>query len=492
MADSHPAEDRLSNLPGDLLIQILSFLPSIELRAQTSVLSEKWRHLWTSSLSSTSTLPPHRRHRPLPPPLLRPTSSASASTPPPTTAHPSRPSTAGSGFAASRSVNDLVLSFDGFHHHPTENPQLPPSLFLCRSPISSLKLSCCTFPRVDDDFLGFPSLKTLFLVNVLITDEAVDLLISKSPLLQTLNLDCCPEVTRIEISPARNPLIENLKVAICRITESVGMVVVDAPRLRFFDYNGKIEKLKLRDAPRLVGAEVSAFSLELCQSKGQWMHILSAISSVEVLFVSNWFFQFVLCDEKDEAKYIQESMFKNLKKFSWEGLVLCKNTLRAIVSFLNQCPVLETLYIDLDFYTSLMREAEEQQDQIDDYYPDDDVGPVEVELREDSGEPPIEKDKPFERFFADGGCSLPRLLTATIMDFSGLNEEMQFLRFILQKATNLELLCLTLTCSTAGVEALSKRIYGVPFSSPNLKINLFAKWHSDKLGFKTYQHLWDL
>ncbi|XP_020243542.1 F-box/LRR-repeat protein At3g03360-like isoform X2 [Asparagus officinalis] len=437
MADSHPAEDRLSNLPGDLLIQILSFLPSIELRAQTSVLSEKWRHLWTSSLSSTSTLPPHRRHRPLPPPLLRPTSSASASTPPPTTAHPSRPSTAGSGFAASRSVNDLVLSFDGFHHHPTENPQLPPSLFLCRSPISSLKLSCCTFPRVDDDFLGFPSLKTLFLVNVLITDEAVDLLISKSPLLQTLNLDCCPEVTRIEISPARNPLIENLKVAICRITESVGMVVVDAPRLRFFDYNGKIEKLKLRDAPRLVGAEVSAFSLELCQSKGQWMHILSAISSVEVLFVSNWFFQ-------------------------------------------------------LDFYTSLMREAEEQQDQIDDYYPDDDVGPVEVELREDSGEPPIEKDKPFERFFADGGCSLPRLLTATIMDFSGLNEEMQFLRFILQKATNLELLCLTLTCSTAGVEALSKRIYGVPFSSPNLKINLFAKWHSDKLGFKTYQHLWDL
>lgn len=102
-----------------------------------------------------------------------------------------------------------------------------------------------------------------------ISDEAVDFLIKKSPFLDNLSLNCCPDVTRIEINSVRNPKVENLKLAICRINENNDRVVVDAPSLRFFDYNGKIEKLELKDLRSLVGAEISAFSSELCRSKDQ-------------------------------------------------------------------------------------------------------------------------------------------------------------------------------------------------------------------------------
>ena len=60
-----------------------------------------------------------------------------------------------------------------------------------------------------------------------------------------------------------------------------------------------MEKLEIRDAPRLIGAEISAFSSELCESKEQWMGIVSAIKSAEVLSVRSWFFQVMIVESNE-------------------------------------------------------------------------------------------------------------------------------------------------------------------------------------------------
>lgn len=266
--------DRLSHLPDDLLHHILSLLPSTNLRAQTSVLSRRFRHLWISTPSLDFSYPSDsatvidRCLRLYPNSTLRRVRITFLSPDPPPIGsldHWNR-------FAASRSATDLALCFDidTLSSLTDEKPQLRPSLFFLSSSISSLKLSCFTFPQIAaESFLGFPSLKTLVLEYVSISDEAVDFLIKKSPFLDNLSLNCCPDVTRIEINSVRNPKVENLKLAICRINENNDRVVVDAPSLRFFDYNGKIEKLELKDLRSLVGAEISAFSSELCRSKDQ-------------------------------------------------------------------------------------------------------------------------------------------------------------------------------------------------------------------------------
>ncbi|XP_042387004.1 F-box/LRR-repeat protein 25-like [Zingiber officinale] len=47
LLSSKGEEDYLSNLPDELLIHILSFLPTLD-SIRTSVLSRRWRHVWTS------------------------------------------------------------------------------------------------------------------------------------------------------------------------------------------------------------------------------------------------------------------------------------------------------------------------------------------------------------------------------------------------------------------------------------------------------------
>lgn len=284
-------------------------------------------------------------------------------------------------------------------------------------------------------------------------------------------------------------------------------MVVDAPRLRFFDYNGKIEKVELKDLRSLVGAEISAFSSELCRSKEQWMGIVSAISSVQVLSVSSWFFQFVLSEENGESFETRGPMFKNLKEFRWDELVLKQSNMRAIIFFLRECPMLEALYIHLDFYAALINEVmHEPNDELDSDVESDEGEPSEpsfLEPSEPSDKLPAEsnKDEEIEQLFENDGHLLSRLTMVSITQFSGCNEEMHFLEFILRKATILKLLnliiienkhlCGRIFCIPSPSPNLKIDLPKVPSASPDLEIDMWGKLTTKPRGFRIYRDLWD-
>lgn len=149
------------------------------------------------------------------------------------------------------------------------------------------------------------------------------------------------------------------------------------------------------------------------------------------------------------------------------------------------------------------------------------IDELDADVESDEGEPseppclePLEpshklpagsnKNEEIGQLFEDDGHFLSRLSVVSITQFSGLNEEMHFLEFILRKAAILKLLNITIVAPVEE-EQLCGRIFGIPSLSPNLKIDLpnipsdspdletdmWGKLTTKPMGFKIYRDLWD-
>ncbi|XXG69539.1 hypothetical protein AAC387_Pa06g2381 [Persea americana] len=231
-------QDRISNLFDDILLHILSFM-NVKFAARTSVLSMRWRSLWTwlssldfsywKSMKIDQCLHLHRT------PKVRSFKieksvgnfdwNAKVSSKQMEASH------RWVHFAGMHEVEELSLGLPGEH--------FPVSLLECQT-LSHLILKRGIF-HFTGEFLGFKSLVTLCLEYVWIDIEVLNLLISKCDLLENLKVAECRfgDMLLPKICANHSSRLRNLEI-IFDGTSLKGLEVV-APGILFISSKGELQ-----------------------------------------------------------------------------------------------------------------------------------------------------------------------------------------------------------------------------------------------------------
>ncbi|KAJ6821288.1 FBD-associated F-box protein-like isoform X1 [Iris pallida] len=338
--------DRISRLPDDVLHNILSLLPNTEARARTSLLSKRFLHLWAHHPSVLIGDPEILR-------FLRPSDSdtaaivgryqisvdlclASLLCPVLQTLElnlfSSRRSFRWIRSAAGRRVRDLRLSAA-----PSLHLKLPVSIFYCTS-LVSLDLYCCQLPSIRPKFDGFPSLTHLKITGTG-DHESLASLLSKCPSLQSLKLECCYDLTTLDLS---SQTLTDVELLSC---PGLHRVRIDAPNLARFSYCGNVNNIYLENARRLLDVNLSHFysgtGVDFA-TPVQWARPVRSLSHVsQRLRVNEWFFRFLLPETTPEP------LFGNLKMLHCVVDWVTSSMLNSLAAVLGHCRNLEQLKIDL-------------------------------------------------------------------------------------------------------------------------------------------------
>ncbi|KAJ3684872.1 hypothetical protein LUZ61_014036 [Rhynchospora tenuis] len=244
--------DFISALPNELLSSILSFIP-VKDAARTSVLSSRWRHLWKEAplrLDDASIEPNNLEwsckavskiildsHGPID--TLRLSRFTKSNL------YPALGRIVES-VTTQRGLRELTLLADvDFENHYV----LPWSLLCCNS-LRQLSLRGCEFPS--PLFLPvsiFPNLKVLRLTRVELSNDTLQVLLSKCLSLETLHFISFAGLHCISISsPSLRNLVWHTSFALH------GLIIKDVPNLEslmFNEFTSMHCKVKVLNAPKL-------------------------------------------------------------------------------------------------------------------------------------------------------------------------------------------------------------------------------------------------
>ncbi|RWR88199.1 F-box protein [Cinnamomum micranthum f. kanehirae] len=328
-------EDRISNLPDEILVHILSFLRMKD-AVRTSILANRWRYLWTwnPSLDFSCCKPKvidqcldlHKA------PKLHSFKVSYCNT-----------STAEADalnrwlrYSATHRVEELLFS-----HSYGYCGDYPASLFECQSLMQlTLRYGKLSLPV---DFCGFKSLVTLCLEQVFIKGEELCTLISTCDQLENLRLIRCGFAEKqLKISATNSSLLRHLKITSYEYPRSFGRLEINAPSLSSFTCSGW--KLSLSDFPHLYKADLRFINWN--EDLNCWRRILSAITCVRTLSAGDWLFQpkcrkhLPVLSHHFEFKYLKELNVHINDQAS-------KDYLASFISLLRACPALETVCLHL-------------------------------------------------------------------------------------------------------------------------------------------------
>ncbi|CAH2074130.1 unnamed protein product [Thlaspi arvense] len=341
--------DRISVLADDLLIKILSYVPT-KVAVSTSVLSKRWEYLWMwvpkleyidykdpDDDVSVSSLRRYRDfiHKKLPlhrAPIIESLSLAFDH-------RLFRPEDIRLWIeiAISRGVRELII-YCGPSYDDLE-VALPSSLYTCKT-LETLKLEGTQVVLDVPPRVCLPSLKTLKLESVTCGDEdSLGSLLPCCPVLEDLAI-AREEGDNMEVLVVNHPSLQKFSLLIEDHCSGDGSVTIDTPSLKHF----RVEDIRdrftysIKHMPQLEEAEIYVF-------RGL-QHFVEAITSAKRLSVE------VLSNNDQESMYRFGIVFDQLEQLT---LIRCDDYWsKLLVRLLNDSPKLRTLnlWLHQDFMES--------------------------------------------------------------------------------------------------------------------------------------------
>ncbi|KAH0866391.1 hypothetical protein HID58_083602 [Brassica napus] len=414
--------DRISGLSDELLVKILSFLPT-EDAVSTSVLSKQWRFLWMwlPKLEYRDfidkNLPLHKA------PVLESLVLKSCN------AELFRPENIKLwvGIVVSRCVRELTLSIR--YNSPRNKPfvPLPSSFYTCCSSLTALKLKGESIFVDVPQSVNLPSLKTLKLRDVTyLNDDSLRLLLSNCTALEELFIDRYGEADdNVRALVVKNSTLQRLTLKMYSDHLDVQHVIV-TPSLKYFKLydEGHDLSYSIEHMPKLEEADIDvASSLD---------ELLGSMTSVKRLSLRQFF------NRDDESVLTVGAVFNQLEhvKLSFYS----DDWSKLLVWLLRISPKLRELNIYVD-----------QNDSQFQYYT-----PVEWNNRSSVPE-----------------CLQNTLETFKFEEFMGTQEEGDFLSFFFKNAS-----CLKSTSITDRVIDGTEEVEQCGYKNRSVT----CKWKSDFLN----------
>uniref|UniRef100_A0A1D1XKE1 F-box protein At3g62230 n=1 Tax=Anthurium amnicola TaxID=1678845 RepID=A0A1D1XKE1_9ARAE len=419
--------DRTDKLPDPILGHILSFLPA-KLATRTSILSSRWRDLWKHAWASATTLDftGDFARRQTPDQLVASVDrhlhlhTGNKISTLRVSLHPAGPYQEHLDrwieFAAARWVEELDLDFcppgeeinydyvmaDG-ERHPFK---IPNALYSSGS-LTHLTLGFCNLcPPVD--FGSFRLLKSLSFRCVNVDDAMLRGALADCPLLETLSLRECVRLSSIEIASPTTRL-KRLVLVDCWEIKKVWVLAPSVESFRFF---GEIYCLDFSfdGASSLADAFICSIGRESSEPEHDYLKLLSELAHVRILTVCPATLSRVtIWEEFMEEDYLPVPLE------SLQELQLLMHTMNAeylsyIYGFLRLCPspFLEKLFIRLP------------------------------KVLED----PTLSSAKHEVIEGPQSVSFEHLKTVKMTNFKGSHSELELVKFLLARATNLEYMVL--------------------------------------------------
>nr|KYP63000.1 Putative FBD-associated F-box protein At1g61330 family [Cajanus cajan] len=271
--------------------------------------------------------------------------------------------------------------------------------------LKTLKLVHCDFD-LPHNFPTLTRLRNLALWHVPLPEIILQTLIANCKCLQTIDLLHCSGISRVEINARDHRQFKEFRIAACRHLE---VLVIDSPTIRSVHYCGPIPRIRIVDAAQLNEA---FFNFEPAGNRrylpvSEMEKLVTDIPNVTVLTTTALIPEALTTKFRrgvfGEANY----SFLNLKELQlmMEGGLFCNPY--DIVMFMMRCPLLERLFIDMNDYNF-------------------ECG-VYWELHQ---KPKLDK---LDHYF-------DRLKYIRLKGFKFLQSELQLVKILLNKATNLEAL----------------------------------------------------
>ncbi|PSS23739.1 F-box protein [Actinidia chinensis var. chinensis] len=198
----------------------------------------------------------------------------------------------------------------------------------------------CSIPC---DF-NFSSIKTLNLISVnRLTKDLVSSLFFNCQVLETLKLEKCVGLKNVSVKASN--FLTSFEMVDCPNLESI---MLSAPNLKSFSYRGVLPLIQIKGSLRLVdsvldlrdGFENKEFDCE------DVMNLLEAFKEIESLRISGWLLEWMCAAGVMFGRL--PFKFSKLKELCWFDSLMDQTKRDSLACFLNMTPSLEKLFIKID------------------------------------------------------------------------------------------------------------------------------------------------